>query len=115
MKIAGKKSMEQIKQEKEIAKKVNQDLLRMKRIFQLEEDIRSTMFKLNAQLNELNALNAVEGRGAVDIEDYCYHNLYSQQRFEDDYNKIREVEKEKFYKEPPELMKTSTENSEDEQ
>lgn len=108
-KIAGKKSIEQIKKEKEMS----ETLLRMKRILKLEEDIHTTMCKLNAQLIELNALNAIENRGAVDIKDYCHHNLYSQQRFEDEYNEIRKVEKEKFYKEHPELMKkTSTENSE---
>lgn len=112
MKIAGKKSLEQIKKEKEIS----ENLLRMKRIFKLEEDIHTTMCKLNAQLDELNRLNAIEGRGAVDVEDYCYHNLYSQQKFDQDYNKARQEQRQKFLKEHPEFLEQpQTRPNEDEQ
>ena len=120
MKIAGKKSKEQIKQEKRMREQIKANIEQrlkkldpaqrsIKKVFELEEDVMSTLHKLNAQLIELNELNAIHNRGAVDIKDYCYHHLYSQEKFDADYNRIREEERKKFIEKYPEFAKDDIE------
>ena len=101
MKIAGKKNNKQIERLKEI----EEESRSIKRVFQLEEDVRKTLYQLNSQLVQLNELNAIHNRGAVDIADYCFHCLYSQKKFNEEYKQAREKERERFFKEHPEFLK----------
>lgn len=113
MKIAGKKKERELERLQAVQEEIERERYSIKRVFEAEEKVRETLFLLNAQLEALNKLNAMHNRGAVDIEDYCEHCLYSQEKFNEDYKEARKVEIERFRKAHPELAKQAQEKTEE--
>ncbi len=105
MKIAGKKREMELKRLQAVQEEIERERYSIKRVFEAEDEVRKTLMLLNSQLVKLNELNAIHNRGAVDIEDLCYHHLYSQEKFDEDYKVGRAKERERFLKQHPEFAK----------